>query len=133
MHRPTPLSGKCARATGRDPSGITRPRFVLESHRISERKLTVLALFHRNAEHRLEDRHQLALRWGDDRSRNLRLLPENLPVRFLRGLRAIELGLAGAALTARQQFSERDVKVTNTRGIRGIRALECRDLRHAQE
>src|ERR1700732_3046242 len=58
---------------------------------MTEGKLGVLAVLNRNAKHALEERQQVPLRWRHDRSRDLRLLPENLPVVLLRRPHAVQL------------------------------------------
>src|SRR5712671_3250154 len=82
---------------------------VCKCHVMTERELGILAVFHWHAKHTLEYRHQLTLRWRHDLGRDLRLLPETLPVALLRRPNAVQLCLSRFALTASQEFAERHV------------------------
>src|ERR1700730_785790 len=100
---------------------------------MTEGKLGVLAVLNRNAKHALEERQQLPLRWRHDRSRDLRLLPENLPVVLLRRPHAVQLRLPRPALAAREKLTKGRVQFTHSTGEDRVRALERRDLRSAQK
>src|SRR6266550_2700853 len=77
-----------------------------ERHRIPKVKLGALAVPARYGEHRLENRHQLPLRRRHNRAGDLRLLPENLPVRLLGRLYTIQFRLSCVTLAAREKVAQ---------------------------
>src|SRR4029079_19797198 len=77
-----------------------------QSHRPNEHLLTSLSLRLPYCEHRLEEGNQLALRRSDDRVCDLRLLPEDLPVRLLRRLHAVQLRLSRPTMNRREDMSQ---------------------------
>src|SRR5687767_41835 len=108
-------------------------RCINERHRVAELPSAVLPILHRYREHALEHRDELALGDRDDRVGDLRLTPEHLPVALLHGLHAVELGLPRAALSLRQELTERHVERAHLGGEDRIGAAKRRDLRSAQE
>jgi len=101
---------------------LSSSRPIYQCHRPTELILTLLPLLLGDGEHRLEQGDQLALRRRHDRVRDLRLLPEDLPVPFLSRLHAVELRLPRAAMTRRKELSQRNVDRANPRRVHRIGA-----------
>src|SRR5689334_24449697 len=88
---------------------------VAEGDRASELPLAVLPVRLRNPHDLLEQREELLLRGSDDRVGDLRLLPEDLPVRLLSGLHAVQFGLPRTTLPTREELPERHVECPHLR------------------
>src|ERR1700694_5629030 len=93
----------------------------------------MFAFLLRNADHAAEHRHQPALRWCDERVGDLRLLPEDLPVRLLGRLCAVQLRLAHATARPREELAEWYVHRAHASRIHRVGTTESRDLRRTEE
>src|SRR5215208_2999346 len=101
--------------------------------REAELHLTVLPVLLRHAEHVAEHREQLLLGRRDDRVGDLRLLPEDAPVRLPRRIGAVHLRLPGRAVAAGEILTERAIHPAHALGEHRVGVSERGLLRAAEK